>query len=143
MMSVCAYSQGVEGLSKETRALLRTEMAAIDNGIKALFTAYYSGNFDEVARIAKEIEQSYILKNKLTKAQIHELHTKLPKGFLQLDEKFHYNAGMLAHVAKKKKPELVGFYYSELTSGCHSCHAEYAQGRFEFNPVKESAHHHH
>ena len=125
-----AHSQGLDELSSGTRDLLRSEMFAISKGMNELFSAYYSGDFEEVSRIAKNIENTFILKNKITKEQRHEIHTKLPKAFLQKDKTFHYNAGMLAHAAKNGKAELVGFYYSELANGCIGCHSVYANKRF-------------
>lgn len=140
-----AYSEGVEDLSKETRILLRSEMSAIATGMNNLFAAYYSGDFKEVSRIAKNIEDSFILKKEMTQGQRHEIHTVLPKGFLRRDKQFHYNAGMLAHVAEKGKDELVGFYFSELAKGCIGCHSEYAKDRFGHlvKPKKEVEEHHH
>ena len=70
------------------------------------------------------------MKQKLTPAQAKELHTQLPLSFIELDKQFHYFAGMLKHAAKKKKPELVSFYYSKMSETCASCHSKHATHRF-------------
>ena len=140
------YSEGVHELSEETRALLKAEMNEIAAGMHELFDAYYSGNLEKVSKIAKNIEQSYILKQKLTVEQKKELQSTLPAGFKKIDQQFHYNAGMLSHAADRQKVELVGFYYSEVSKGCLSCHSNYAQERFGHikpNDGVPGGHHHH
>jgi hypothetical protein len=123
-------AKSVENLSPELRALLKQEMQALQSGLVAAIPAYTSGDLTEVADIAKNMKDSYILKQSLTREQMHELHTKLPESFLKMDGDFHYYAGMLSHVAKVGKLELVNFYFSKLTESCASCHSEYATHRF-------------
>ena len=135
---------GVQGLSPELRSLLSKEMLSLQEGMKSILPAYISGDLDEVARIASKIKSSYILKQQITDAQKRELKSKLPISFLQSDQKFHEYAGMLEHVAKENKMELVGFYYSKLSESCVSCHSQYATHRFQgFNkkPSQNSDHH--
>jgi len=69
---------------------------------------------------------------------------KLPKHFLNLDEKFHYYSGMLAHVFAKKKPVLISFYFSKMSETCVSCHSLYATKKFPSfkSRAKESKLHH-
>jgi len=130
----------VESLSPELRALLSKEMLALQDGMKAIFPAYISGDLTTIAKIAHEIKHSYIMKQSITSAQKHELKSKLPKAFIQSDKQFHKYAGMLEHVAKEKHLELVGFYYSKLTESCVGCHSEYATHRFP--DLKEKSHGH-
>lgn len=126
-----AYSQGeVESLSPELRGLLKQEMLAIQDGMKNIVPAFVSGNLQTVAQIAGNINKSYILKQKITSAQKHELHKKLPKGFIQKDQQFHKYAGMLQHVSEENHVELVSFYYSKMMDSCIGCHTEYATHRF-------------
>lgn len=120
----------IESLSPELRALLVKEMSALQEGMQSIFPSYVSGNLEEVADVSRKIKNSFILKQKLTDAQKHELSTKLPKSFIQMDKKFHETAGMLEHVAEMKNIELVGFYFSKLTEACVACHLEYAKHRF-------------
>lgn len=135
---------GVESLSPELRDLLSKEMRALQNGMMSIIPAYASGNWQEIESIANKMHESYILKQSLTENQIKELHTQLPRSFIEEDQNFHYLASMLSHVAKNKKVELVGFYFSKLTEACVSCHEKYAVHKFPgLVPVKENNGHSH
>ncbi|MCW8878125.1 MAG: hypothetical protein OQJ89_14475 [Kangiellaceae bacterium] len=137
--------KSVEKLSNELRVLLQQEMRAIESGMKDIVSANAHGDTELVASIAGNIKNSFILKQKLTKQQKHELHEKLPGTFLEKDKQFHYYAGMLEHVAKNNKQELVSFYYSKLVESCSSCHQAHAQHRFPkfIIGAKEQAEHSH
>jgi len=121
---------GIESLSPALRGLLAQEMLALETGMQAIIPAYSSGNWSEIAHIAEQMENSFILKQALTDEQKKELHSSLPDSFIDLDKQFHYLAGMLKHVAKNEKSELVGFYFSKLNESCVGCHAQYATHRF-------------
>jgi len=122
--------KNVENLSPELRRLLQQEMTAIEKAMTEILRANASGKNQEVARLAKQIKDSFILKNNLSKNQKHELHTMLPEDFIKQDEAFNYNTGMLEHVAENGKEELVGFYYQRLFDACYSCHKEHARHKF-------------
>jgi hypothetical protein len=134
--------KGVESLSPEVRSLLSKEMVAIQNGMMSLIGAYASGNFDEIASVAEQIKSSYILKQDMSRQQMHELHQKLPQSFVHLDKQFHNYAGLLEEAARKNNGELVGFYFSKLVDSCSGCHSQHAKHRFPAfeNPDEESTH---
>jgi hypothetical protein len=130
-VSLNCYAQNeVQSLSPELRALLKQEMLSIQDGMQKIVPAFASGNLQEVSDIAAKINNSFILKQKITTVQKHELHEKLPKGFILKDQQFHQYAAMLEHVSNKSHTELVGFYYSKLLESCVGCHSEYASHRF-------------
>jgi len=134
---------GTEALSPELRELFSKEMVELQNGMKDIIPLYISGKMDEIAIIAAKMESSYVLKQNLSESQMHELHSKLPDSFIALDQEFHYLAGMLEHVAKEEKTELVGFYISRMTESCLGCHAEYAIHKFPaLAPEKQTEHSH-
>lgn len=144
-VSAACYSENkVESLSPELRALLTQEMLAIQEGMKNIVPAFASGNISEVSEIAGAISRSYILKQQITDAQKHELHEKLPNGFIEKDQQFHKYAGMLEHVSNEGHTELVSFYYSKLLESCVGCHSEYAKHKFPAfkNKITEKKHHH-
>ncbi len=144
-VSLNCYSESdVESLSPELRALLKQEMLAIQEGMKNIVPAFASGNLKEVSGIAGKISKSFILKQKITDTQKHELHQKLPKAFILKDKEFHKYAGMLEHVSEKGHTELVGFYYSKLLESCIGCHSEHASHRFPtlINEPAKGTHHH-
>ena len=134
-------TSGVEMLSDDLRSLLSEEMLALQNGMMSIIPAYISGNWGEIEATAEQMKNSYILKKSLTESQKHELHSVLPHEFIKKDQRFHYLAGMLAHAAKSKKPELINFYFSEMNESCVSCHAEFATHKFPALIAPENAAH--
>lgn len=134
---------GIAALSPELRELFSREMVELQNGMMAMIPLYISGNLGEIANIARKMESSYVLKQNLSKSQVHELHSKLPSSFIVLDQQFHYFAGMLEHVANMEKIELVGFYISKMSETCVRCHTEYATDRFPaLAPKRQDEHSH-
>lgn len=135
--------QQVENLSPELRELLQKEMRLIENGMNSIFSAYISGDFQEVERIAQEINYSFILKQEITQEQLKELKSTMPKGFLKMDRNFHEYAGELAKSANKGNKDVIGFYYSKMTESCVACHSHFASHRFPSFQNTESKGHHH
>jgi hypothetical protein len=135
-------AQGVESLSAPLREALTAEMIALQNGLAAVVPALVAGHWDEVARIGRQMRDSYILRQALSQAQLSELQQALPPSFLELDERFHYLAGMLSHAAEAKKPELVGFYLGSLAETCVNCHARHARAKFPAFREAETQHGH-
>ena len=117
-------------LSPELREILVAEMLAVQDGMKSLIPAISSGNWHAIAEIGRKIHDSYIMKQKLSKSQVEELHRSLPVGFLELDHSFHHFAGMLAHAAEQKNADVVNFYFFKLNEACVTCHAKFAAHRF-------------
>jgi uncharacterized protein with von Willebrand factor type A (vWA) domain len=122
--------KGVESLSPDVRALLGQEMLAIQNGMMSVISAYASGNYAEIASIAEQIKNSYVLEQDMTRQQMHELHQKLPDSFIQLDQQFHSYAGLLEEAARKNNDELIGFYFSKMVDSCADCHSQHAKHKF-------------
>jgi len=134
LMSTFSYAgnqdNSISSLSPELKQIFSKEMIKLNQGMQGIMAAYISGEWSSIVPIAKKMESSYVLKQSLSKDQMHELHSKLPDNFLELDEKFHYYAGMLAHAAEMNKIELIGFYYAKMSESCVSCHSVYASGKF-------------
>ena len=124
-----ATEHGIQ-ISPDLKLLLNQEMAAIQDGMMALVPAMAAGEWDEAATIGKNIKASFIMKQKLTKAQKEELHRVLPPSFIEMDQGFHKSAGMLAHAAEMKNADVMNFYFSKLNQACISCHAKFATDRF-------------
>jgi len=139
-----SYAEGTQSLSPDLRSLLNKEMQALQSGMQALIPAYVAGDMVKIAAIAKNMKESYILKQSITNKQKHELMEKLPKAFLHLDKQFHQRAGMLEHVAQERHSELVGFYYGKLLESCVGCHSQHASHRFTAlkKPADDHGHHH-
>ena len=135
-------SQGIQ-LSSDLHALLNQEMGLIQKGMMDMVPAIASGEWDKVSSIGQEIKASFILKQKLTKAQKEELQQVLPEQFIEMDMDFHKSAGMLAHAAEMKNADVVNFYFYKMNAACVSCHGKYAAGRFPglANVGDEEPHH--
>lgn len=123
-------SNVVETLSDPIREILQREMTLIQSAVMAIIPAYAAGDTDEITRIARSIQDSYVLNQQLTNQQHHELHEKLPPDFIRLDKKVHYYAGMIGEAAQQRNYEQIGFYLSRLTESCSQCHKQYATHRF-------------
>ena len=117
-------------LPDDLRILLAEEMNQIDRGMGSLVTSLAAGNWHEVATTAKTIEGSYILKQRLSEKQMHQLHELLPSHFQELDKAFHQDAGKFAKAAEAHDAEVAGLYFGRLVQGCMSCHSRYATGSF-------------
>lgn len=117
-------------LSHELKMILNQEMKEIEAGMMKIIPAISAGNWDRIAGIAKNIKDSFILKQKLTKQQIEELHHSLSAEFIEMDQNFHSTAGKLVHAAHQQDGELVNFYFYRLHSQCMTCHSTYASKRF-------------
>ena len=129
-------------LDPEIHRLLQQEMQAIQTGMMSLVPAIASGDWNQVAEIGRHIEGSYLLKQKLTTAQLHALHKSLPAEFIKRDQAFHHSAGMLAHAAEMENAEIVSFYLYKLTLACVDCHTEFAAEKFPLLKPKQHKSHH-
>ncbi len=130
-------------LSPGVAKILRQEMRAIEAGMKGLIPAIASGKWEEVAATGREIRDSFIMKQRLSPRQRHELHRTLPPRFREMDGAFHHTAGMLAHAAEAGNGEVVTFYLQRLMEGCVGCHTRYATQRFPALATPPAGEHHH
>lgn len=130
-------------LSADLEALLSEEMLAIEAGIGVLFKAMSAGEWPVAAETAERIEKSYILAQRLTPEQLHELERVLPPRFKALDSAFHGSAGKLSRAARERDAELAGFHAYKLMEACIECHGAYARERFPGFEKKPDAHEHH
>ena len=117
-------------LSPQLTELLVEEMQLIEKGMMSLVPAIAAGSWQEVAVIGDRIHDSYIMKQKLSPAQLEELHHSLPEAFQEMDQGFHRAAGMLAHAARVRNADVVNFYFYKLVEACVSCHTKFATHRF-------------
>jgi len=122
--------QGVEALSPELRSLLSQEMLALEKGMHSIFSNLIAGDYEKIALKAEKIQNSFILKQKLTPSQRKELQSKLPQAFIQLDQSFHEMAGELLNAAEFEDEEASVKLYSKMSRTCIQCHSTYAQERF-------------
>jgi hypothetical protein len=124
--AVWAAGEPVLTLSPKLRAALVAEMAGLKEGTAELAAALATGDWARTSQRALKMRDSYILKQKLTRAELAELEHVLPRDFGEMDARFHQHAEALAHAAERRDTELSGFYFSRMLDGCMSCHARYA-----------------
>jgi len=122
--------KGVEALSPEVRGLLSQEMLHIEKGMQQIFSNIVKGEYETIAKTAEDIQNSFILKKKLTDGQKAELKAHIPKSFFKTDFAFHELAGKLSMAAEYGDKETVQQYFSEMTQACVKCHSTYATQRF-------------
>ena len=134
LLGVSVYAEetkkGVEALSPEVRALLGEEMRHIEKGMQSIFSNMVQGNYEEIAKTATDIQNSFIFNRKLTDAQRKELKANIPKAFVTLDRSFHMTAGKLAEAAEFSEKEKVQENFALMTQKCVQCHSTYATHRF-------------
>lgn len=126
-----APKASVLSLSPKLHAALVAEMAGVKEGVAELSGSLAMGEWDAAAQRAERIRDSYIMKQKLTRAELDELERALPADFAKMDDAFHWHAEGLAHAAKARNHELAVFYFSKMMEGCGNCHARYATHVFK------------
>ena len=138
--SACSIAEEKKGIHQQSsqelnlpidiKQLLKKEMLAIENGMQNLISTIAAGDWQQTAKIGKQIQASYLMKQNLTDEQLRHLHHILPKQFIKLDHSFHHYAGMLAHAAEVKNADVVSFYFYKMNDSCIQCHSSYAQSKF-------------
>lgn len=129
LLTTLLQANEVAKLSPQVQQLLTQEMRAIENGMHTIFSAIVRGDFETVETTALNIQNSFIMKKKLTPEQKKEIKA-LPKSFLMLDHSFHETAGDLANAAEFGDNETTIKYYNQMSQKCVQCHSTYATHRF-------------
>ena len=117
-------------LAPKLRAALLAEMAGLKTGVAELSVSLAGGEWEKTAQRATRIRNSYIMKQKLSRAELEQLERSLPADFAAMDQRFHRHAEGLAQAAHKQDHELAVFYFAKMLEGCGSCHAHYAAHSF-------------
>ena len=132
LLSAAALAAGepVLKLTPKLRAALLAEMAGLKTGIAELSVSLAGGEWEQTAQRAALIRDSYIMKQKLSRAELEQLEHSLPADFVAMDQRFHRHAEGLAQAAHRQDHELAVFYFAKMLEGCGSCHARYATHSF-------------
>jgi len=128
MLATAAWAAGDPDLklSPKLRGALVAEMTGLKTGVAELTGSLATGDWPRARQRALTIRDSYILKQKLSRAELAELEHALPPEFQELDARFHRHAEALALAAENHDGELAGFYFGRMIEGCIGCHARYA-----------------
>ncbi len=116
-------------LPPKFKNLLKEEMLQIQDAMQRLVPLLTTGN-TEAADLAVQIHNSFILKKSLSKEELQELISLLPKDFVKLDRAFHTKAKDLAATVRNNDFITDGIIYGEMVSGCINCHSHYASQMF-------------
>lgn len=130
-------------LSPELRALLIEEMKLLEQSVNRIPGLLARGQLHPVAVQAHRMQDSFVLKQKLSDAQRAELHQALPAGFIERDQRFHALAGRLHDAALAGDAELSAVFFGRLVESCIGCHGDYAAERFADLKAQPSAGHQH
>jgi len=126
--------KGIETLSGDTRTLLSEEMKHIEKGMHSIFSNIVKGEYEQIAKTATDIHDSFIFTKSLTNEQRSELKANLPQGFIELDRLFHATAGNLSEAAEFEDKKAVEENFSKMMGLCVKCHSTYATQRFNTFP---------
>jgi hypothetical protein len=128
--TVLAADEPALTLSPKLRAALLAEMAGLKTGVAELSVSLANGEWEKAAERATRIRDNYIMKQKLSRAELEQLERSLPADFVAMDQRFHRHAEGLAQAAHGRDHELAVFYFAKMLEGCGSCHAGYATHAF-------------
>ncbi|NIS38100.1 hypothetical protein GWN91_02770, partial [Candidatus Saccharibacteria bacterium] len=122
-------SQGLQ-LPHHLLIVLRQEMRKIEVGMGQLLSNLAQGRGIEAEKIARNIHDSFILKQELSKEDLEQLISLLPKLFVKLDRGFHQSALEVAEAAGQNQFAKAIVSYSEMAQACVNCHSQFATHRF-------------
>ncbi|MDP6674563.1 MAG: cytochrome c, partial [Gammaproteobacteria bacterium] len=117
-------------LTPRLQELLRKEMQFIDEASQNILTALVAGSDAQVATLAQQIHDSFILRQSMTPEDKNHLVTVAPEGFVQRDRDFHQVAAELAAAARTGNRALQHQQFGRMIEACSTCHALYASDRF-------------
>ncbi len=150
LSSACSFAEEKKNIHQQNtqnlnlpldiKQLLKKEMLAVEKGMQKLISTIAAGDWQQTAMIGKQIQASYLMKQKLNDEQLKHLHHILPEQFVKLDHTFHHYAGMLAHAAEVKNAEVVSFYFYKMNDSCIQCHSSYARSKFTGFSVSSENH---
>lgn len=118
------------GLAPELSALLRSEMARLDQGMQRLHSAIVMGRAEMAADVAQRIHDSFILEQELTDEQRKELVGSVPEDFVRRDRAFHETAAELNEAVRTRRWDRTVELYGAMTEACVGCHRAHASARF-------------
>jgi len=131
----CSPEQSAEPVSPKLtpkiRELLRKEMVSINDASQEIFTALIAGDDEQVALLAQQIHDSFILKQSMTAEDKMHLITVASKGFVEMDKEFHEISAELSKAARAGNRPLQQQHFSRMIEACSACHAQYATDRFQ------------
>lgn len=118
-------------LTPKLQGLLQQEMVSILNASKNIAEALVLGEEARIAKLARGIEASFIMKQNMTEQDQKDLMEALPEDFVQMDKRFHQTASRLAGAADKGDLDAAHAEFSSMLQQCTACHVRFATDRLE------------
>ncbi len=115
---------------EKVKTVLVHEMKTISTLMGDLLQYIVQGDSAKVSATAIEIRNTN-LKQEFDAKEIKKILAILPKGFIELDRKFHMTANEVAKAVETNDFKIAINLYSEMTQGCLNCHTAYASERFK------------
>lgn len=117
-------------LPERFRALIRSEMVQIEAAMQEELRHLARAEGTEGAAVARQIHESFVMKQQLTPEDREQLRTLLPPDFVALDQGFHQKAAEMADAFDRGDFPAAADLYGELTRACVRCHGRFAAERF-------------
>lgn len=117
-------------LTSKLQDLLRREMISIDGASRDILSALVAGRDDQVADLAQQIHDSFILQQEMTAEDRQNLMAAVPEGFVRMDRRFHELAAELAQAADAGDRQVQHERFARMLEACSACHSRYATDRF-------------
>ncbi|HEY9040124.1 MAG TPA: cytochrome c [Roseovarius sp.] len=117
-------------LTPKLRELLRKEMLSIEDGSKQILSHLIAGEDANVAEVAQQIHDSFILQQSMTPEDKQDLMAAVPEDFVTRDRAFHALSADLAQAARDGDRSAQHEKFGQMIETCTACHALYATDRF-------------
>ncbi|MCA9732679.1 cytochrome c [candidate division KSB1 bacterium] len=117
-------------LSPKFQNVLKKEMLEIQTAMQKILPLLAKGESEKTAQLAKQIHNSFILKQTLTPDELKALVKLLPAPFIKIDRAFHDQASKLAKAAKQSNFKKSSEIYGRLVNACVNCHSQFAHELF-------------
>lgn len=111
-------------------SVLRAEMQQVEAAMGILLSQLAQAQAAPAAATARNIENTFILKQELSAEALQQLLSLLPESFLAMDRNFHGNAAKLATAAEQRDFSGAIELYNQMSQACINCHQQYATKRF-------------
>ncbi len=117
-------------LTPKLQELLRDEMQSINEASQEILAAMVAGDDQRVASLARQIQDSFILRRSMTPEDKAHLMKVAPEDFVRRDREFHRISGELAQAAGAGDRPLQRKEFGRMVESCIACHLQYATDQF-------------
>lgn len=117
-------------LTPKLQELLQKEMLSVNEAAQEMLAALVAGDNAQVASLAQQIHDSFILQQSMTPEDKAHLMAVAPDEFVNMDQAFHEISGELAQAARDGNRAVQLELFGRMVEACTACHSRYATDRF-------------